>query len=131
MRNVVAKADTITEMARIMAVDPQVLERTITRYNAFAKSNSDPDFNKNCFTQTISLPPYYFGKERLFVHFCCGGIKFDRFARVLREDGSPIEGLFVAGEAAGGVHGHDRMGGVAMTAAFVFGRIAGREACRL
>lgn len=62
------------------------------------------------------------------MHFCCGGIKLNKNAEVVTTSGGIIPGLYVCGEASGGPHGHDRMGGVALMSAFVFGRIAGKEA---
>ncbi len=129
--NVVYKSNTVKEMALKMNVSPHVLEKTIADYNKYAKDGIDPKFKKNIITQTIETPPYYFGKEKLGVHFCCGGLRFSPRAEVLKKNGDPIPGLYVAGEAAGGAHGHDRMGGVSMTTAFVFGRIAGIESGKL
>lgn len=81
--------------------------------------------------QTIIYPPFYVGQERVGVHYCCGGLKFNHKAQVLNTSDEPIPGLYVAGEASGGVHGKDRLGGIGLTEAVVFGRIAGREAARL
>ena len=53
-----------------------------------------------------------------------GGIYIDENA------GTGVEGLFAAGETAGGPHGADRMGGAAITATQVFGRRAGNSAAR-
>ena len=61
-------------------------------------------------------------------HTSLGGVVIDTKCRVLRPDGSPIPGLYAAGEVTGGVHGLNRIGGNAGTEVLVFGRIAGREA---
>lgn len=61
-------------------------------------------------------------------HTSLGGVAVDSRCRVLRPDGTPIQGLFAAGEVTGGVHGLNRIGGNAGTEVLVFGRIAGREA---
>ena len=63
-------------------------------------------------------------------HTSLGGLVIDTHCRVLREDGSPIPGLFAAGEVTGGVHGLNRIGGNAGTETLVFGKIAGEEAAR-
>ncbi len=128
MNGTVKKASTIKEMAKAMGVPIQNLEETIRSYNKFSAEGMDPIFGKKVFTQQINQPPFYFGKEKLAVHFCCGGIKLNKNAEVVKLDGSIIPGLYVCGEASGGPHGHDRLGGVALTSAFVFGRIAGRNA---
>ena len=128
MNKVIKKADTVEEMAAQMKVPKKILEETLETYNRYAKEGKDPLFGKTQFTQTIDRPPYYFGKEKLGVHFCCGGIKLNKNAEVVPTSGGIIPGLYVCGEASGGPHGHDRMGGVALMSAFVFGRIAGKEA---
>ena len=66
------------------------------------------------------------GKELLHVapaaHTCLGGVKIDENAA------TTVPGLFAAGEAAGGVHGANRMGGCAGTEILVFGKRAGLSA---
>ncbi|KAL6745881.1 FAD binding domain-containing protein [Haematococcus lacustris] len=44
--------------------------------------------------------------------------------------GTPIPGLYAAGEASGGVHGRNRLGGNSLLECTVFGRIAGQQAAR-
>ncbi len=56
-------------------------------------------------------------------HTTMGGIKIDRSCR------SSVEGLFAAGEASGGIHGANRLGGNAGLEVFVFGDAAGRSIC--
>ena len=51
-----------------------------------------------------------------------------RLPRVLRADGTAIEGLWAAGEVTGGIHGGNRLGGNAIADIFTFGRIAGNQA---
>ena len=128
MNGTVKKSSSIKEMAEVMGVPAQNLEETIQNYNKYAGEGLDPFFGKKVFTQKIEQPPFYFGKEKLAVHFCCGGIKLNKNAEVVKTDGSTIPGLYVCGEASGGPHGHDRLGGVALTSAFVFGGIAGKNA---
>lgn len=61
-------------------------------------------------------------------HTSLGGLVIDTRCRVLSADGTPIPGLFAAGEVTGGIHGLNRIGGNAGTETLVFGRIAGEEA---
>ena len=63
-------------------------------------------------------------------HTSLGGLVIDAKCRVLKADGSPIPGLFAAGEVTGGVHGFNRIGGNAGTETLVFGKIAGEEAAK-
>ena len=128
IKGIVKQADSIEEMATQMNIPADNLRRTLDRYNAFVQSGKDSDFGKNMFTQTISVPPYYYGRERLYVHYCCGGVRFNAKSEVLTDAGHPIPGLYAAGEVTGGLHGADRVGGCSITDCVVFGRNAGRNA---
>ena len=55
-------------------------------------------------------------------HHVMGGLKIDS------STGTNLHGLFAAGEVAGGVHGGNRLGGNALAAGQVFGKIAGDSA---
>jgi fumarate reductase (CoM/CoB) subunit A len=55
-------------------------------------------------------------------HFFMGGIRIDEVC------GTNITGLFAVGEVSGGVHGANRLSGVAFTELFVLGPRAGRAA---
>ncbi len=57
-----------------------------------------------------------------FAHASNGGILIDGTGAC------KLPGLFAAGECAGGMHGADRIGGLASASALVFGRKAGRSA---
>ncbi len=57
------------------------------------------------------------------IHYMMGGVK------VVPESGSTsLEGLFAAGEVAGGLHGANRLGGNSLTDLLVFGARAGQAA---
>src|SRR6516165_2888722 len=58
-------------------------------------------------------------------HTWLGGLKIDINGQ------TPVDGLFAAGETAGGIHGGNRIGGSALSASLVYGRRAGREATQL
>ena len=51
-------------------------------------------------------------------------------AQVLRADGTPIDGLFAAGEVTGGLHGANRLGGNGVADIVVNGRLAGLAASK-
>ena len=55
-------------------------------------------------------------------HTTCGGVRIDEKCM------SGVPGLIVCGEAAGGLHGANRLGGNAGLETMVFGRIAGKTA---
>src|ERR1700722_5632918 len=58
-------------------------------------------------------------------HTWLGGLKIDLDGK------TPVDGLFAAGETAGGIHGGNRIGGSALSSSLVYGRRAGRRAARL
>jgi flavocytochrome c len=128
IKGIVKTADTIEEAAKGMGIKPAVLEATMKRYNEAASRGSDPDFGRTTFTQRIEKPPFYYGKERPFVHFCNGGLRINARGELLDAQGSVISGVFAAGEVTGGVHGHGRLGGASLPDCVVFGRRAGRSA---
>ena len=57
-----------------------------------------------------------------------GGLRIDDRARVLREDGSPVDGLWAAGVDAGGVATGGYASGLAQ--ALVLGLVAAEDAAR-
>ncbi len=57
-------------------------------------------------------------------HHVMGGLKIDGSAA------TNLKGLYAAGEVAGGVHGGNRLGGNALAAGQVFGKIAGESAAK-
>lgn len=63
-----------------------------------------------------------------------GGLHTDLAGRVLREDGSVLDGVWAAGEAAGfgggGMHGHRALEGTFLGGCLFSGRAAGRTAAR-
>lgn len=58
----------------------------------------------------------------MYAHAANGGIKIDKTAF------TGVEGLYACGEATGGMHGADRIGGLSSANGIVFGRIAGASA---
>lgn len=60
----------------------------------------------------------------MYAHAANGGIKIDKTAA------TGVEGLYACGEATGGMHGADRIGGLSSANGIVFGRIAGASAAQ-
>ncbi len=56
-------------------------------------------------------------------HYFMGGIKVDAETSM-----TTVEGLFACGEAAGGMHGANRLGGNSLSDLLVFGNLSGRKA---
>lgn len=60
----------------------------------------------------------------MYAHASNGGIKIDKTAA------TGVAGLYACGEATGGMHGADRIGGLSSANGIVFGRIAGASAAQ-
>jgi len=58
-------------------------------------------------------------------HYMMGGVRVDA-----ETERSTVEGLYAAGEVAGGMHGANRLGGNSLSDLLVFGRRAGEAAAR-
>ncbi|MFX4292620.1 FAD-binding dehydrogenase [Streptomyces bohaiensis] len=69
---------------------------------------------------------------RLLTRKTLGGLETDLTSRVLREDGTPLPGVYAAGEAAGfgggGLHGYRALEGTFLGGCLFSGRAAGRAA---
>merc|ERR1719498_2147765 len=64
------------------------------------------------------------------IHYCMGGLEIDANSNVVKRvinNRGPVDGLYAAGEIAGGVHGNNRLGGNSLLDCVVFGRVAGKH----
>lgn len=59
-----------------------------------------------------------------------GGIHIDTEMRALTTEGTPMPGLYAAGEICSGFHGDDRISGNAILEAICGGMIAGTNAAQ-
>merc|ERR1712217_551969 len=64
------------------------------------------------------------------IHYCMGGMRINGDAEALGAGEKIVGGLYSAGEAAGGIHGNNRLGGNSLLDCVVFGRVSGRSAAR-
>ena len=124
----ITAAETIPELAEKLQM-PE-LPAAVGRHNGYLAEGEDPEYHKCISSHMIPLDsgPYYAIAQWPTIHFCMGGLKFDKTAHVLDTNGIPIPRFYAAGECCGGIHGTNRLGGNAITEAMVFGSIAGRAA---
>ena len=130
-KGLLKKFETLEEVAAWMKVDLNTLENTLDVYNEASVSGNDA-FGKKHFKNTPipksrgdSKEYFYGGLVTPALHYCMGGISIDGSGHVLKNDGSIFNGLYAAGEATGGLHGVNRLGGNALTECIVFGRVVG------
>jgi len=122
--------DSGAALAAEMGIPAKTLEETFRKYNDIAKNRNDP-YGKQFFDNApYSMnDTFYVAIVTPVVHFCMGGIEIDHESQVIGDKG-PVPGLFAAGEAAGGVHGANRLGGSSLLACVVYGRVSGDSAAR-
>lgn len=119
---------TLADIAGIIGCDAATLEATVMTYNEGVEAKNDAVFGRTSLDVALTEAPYYTVEIAPAIHHTMGGVKIDTSAEVINTDGTPIEGLFAAGEVTGGVHGGNRIGGNAVTDIVVFGRISGKSA---
>ncbi len=121
-------APTIRELARSLDMDPDTLEMTLDRYNAFCEKGIDADFGRSPGSLVpLERPPYYCVEMWPGGPNTQGGPRRNAKAEVLNTDGDPIPGLYSAGEL-GAIYGMLYPGaGGNLTECVAFGRIAGEN----
>lgn len=122
------RADTLEDLAKQIGMNPAVLVKTIQDYNSYVDCGEDPDFHKNVLGLKCEVAPFYATPRKPAIHHTMGGLVIDTKAHVLNKDGQIIDGLYSAGENAGGIHAGNRLGGNSLADIFTFGRIAANTA---
>ena len=120
--------DTLEGLAKQIGMDPDVLVETIKKYNSYVDAGKDPEFHKNVLGLKCKVAPFYATPRKPAIHHTMGGLVIDTKAHVLNKDGKIIDGLYSAGENAGGIHAGNRLGGNSLADIFTFGRIAANTA---
>jgi succinate dehydrogenase/fumarate reductase flavoprotein subunit len=133
-------AGSIRELAVKMNVDPDALEATVLRYNAFAEKGEDPDWGDpeqvrsatgpdTTSLQPVLGPVYGAIQQWPGTLGTCGGPQIDADARVLGTEVPIIDGLYAAGNTAASVLGGSYPGGGSCIGpSMVMGYRAGRHA---
>ncbi|HHX84588.1 MAG TPA: 3-oxosteroid 1-dehydrogenase [Actinomycetales bacterium] len=134
-------ADTLEELAGKIGVPADKLAATTQRFNGFAEKGVDEDFQRGVsgydhyYGDITNKPNPSLGPVRKAPFYAVkmvpgdlgtkGGANTDVHGRVLRADGSVIEGLYAAGNASSPVMGHTYAGpGATIGPAMVFGYLA-------
>jgi flavocytochrome c len=130
-RGLMKRFEGIESLARELNVNVDILKTTFKEHNEAEKSKNDK-FGKKFFHNGpwIDNDIFHVAIITPVVHYTMGGIKIDKDACVLSDKDKPIKGLYAAGEAAGGVHGINRLGGSGLLGCVVFGRVAGDSASK-
>ncbi|WP_371666079.1 FAD-binding protein [Streptomyces sp. NBC_01241] len=138
------RADGIAELAVAIGVPPEELTATVERFNGFARTGKDTEFGrgdsaydryygdptlKNPNLDEIVKAPFYAVRIEVGDLGTKGGLVCDEHGRVLREDGSLIDGLYATGNTSAPVMGGEYAGpGATIGPSIVFGYVAARHA---
>ncbi|HXF34451.1 MAG TPA: FAD-binding protein [Candidatus Acidoferrales bacterium] len=136
------RAESIADLANLLEIDADALCATVAGYNAAAfddESKFDAtrmdglqalyelDIPKSNWARPIDRPPYFAYPLACAIAYTFGGLATNDEAEVLRTDGTPLPGLYAAGEI-NGLFFKRAPGGTSVLRGLVFGRIAGRNA---
>ena len=141
------RADSFAELAKQMGVPSEQLTETMRRFNAMASVGIDSQFRRgqSAYDRYYGDPtitpnpnlrplvggPFYAVKMVLSDLGTCGGLRADGRARVLREDGTAIDGLYAIGNTAANAFGATYPGaGATIAQGLVYGYIAAMDATR-
>jgi 3-oxosteroid 1-dehydrogenase len=143
-QGIVFKADSLAELAGKIGVPADALAETVETFNGYARAGKDPEFGrgdsaydryygdpnlKNPNLDPLETAPYYAFRLEVGDLGTKGGLVADEHARVLREDGTAIDGLYVTGNSSSSVMGNEYAGpGATIGPSIVFGYIAARHA---
>jgi len=139
--------DTIAGLARRCGIDPAGLEATVARFNKFAETGVDEDFQRGASAYNrfyadpthkpnpslgkIEKPPFRAAPLYPGDVGTSGGVLANERAEVMRSDGSVIPGLYAAGNCVASLCGPYYVGaGQSVGTSSVFGYIAAKQAAR-
>lgn len=119
MGGALCRAPGIEALAVEAGIDAGGLAATLAEYNAGMPA------------WPIRQAPFYALPIAPGITYTFGGIAVDGDSRALREDGTPIEGLYAVGSTTGGLEGGERAGYVGgLIKAAVTGLLAAERICR-
>jgi 3-oxosteroid 1-dehydrogenase len=133
------------ELADKIGVPKSQFTTTLTRFNEMSRTGHDADFDRgssaydryygdptitpNPNLRALDKGPLYAVKMVLSDLGTCGGLRADDHARVLREDGTAIKGLYAIGNTAANAFGTTYPGaGATIAQGLVYGYIAAHDA---
>ncbi|MFD4292802.1 3-oxosteroid 1-dehydrogenase [Rhodococcus sp. NPDC058505] len=144
---VITSAGSMRELAEKIGIPADALAGTVDRFNAHARSGTDPDFGRgqsrydhyygditnrpNPSLGELTKPPFYAAQMVPGDLGTKGGVETDSVGRVLHADGTVIGGLYAAGNTSAPVMGHTYAGpGATIGPAIVFGYLAALDAAQ-
>ena len=124
----VFKADTVSELAEM--IHTPNLEATLTQYNEDVKKGEDSVFGRTDNLLSFEEGPYYAVYTVPYLMMTAGGPRINGSAQLMREDGTAIGNVYLAGEIIGSANiaGHNTIGGIGHGICATWGKIAAESA---
>ena len=127
------KADTLEELAEKLNIPVDNFVATVKRYNELCAKGVDEDYGKEKHRMTpVDTAPFYGIRTCAWHLTTLNGCRINTDMQVIREDGTPIEGLYATGDASGGFFSTtypNLMTGLACGRTMTFGRHAAKVIC--
>ena len=130
---ILARADTLAELAQKLGLDAQAVAASVARWNeqcargTHGEHGEDSDFGRPPASMIpIVKPPFYGASVWATLSNTQGGPVHDAQSRIIDAYGQPIPRLYAAGEN-GSAFGHLYLSGGNIAECFVTGRIAGKH----
>ncbi|WP_316347120.1 FAD-dependent oxidoreductase [Desulfuromonas acetoxidans] len=131
-RGNVFKANSIKELAKMLDMDPAVLQSSVDKMNSWAQTREDGEFKKDSkFLRAVATPPFYATKLTPRHLGTLGGVRINEKTEAVNEHDEAVPGLYVVGTDAGGMYGDSYdllLGGGTAGFAVNSGRIAADSA---
>ena len=124
------KADTLEELAEKLNIPVDNFVASVKRYNELCYKGIDEDYGKGAHRMTpVDTPPYYGIRTGAWHLTTLDGCRINTDMQVIREDGTPIEGLWATGDVTGGFFANNYPNlftGLACGRTMTFGRRAAK-----
>ena len=107
-------------------MDANTLQNTVDTYNGYVDAGVDAAFGRpaDYLKMKIGSGPYYLIEQKPRFATTMGGLVVNTSLQVMNQGGSPIGGLYAAGEVVGGVMGDDSPSGANNGWALTSGKLA-------
>ena len=127
------KADTIEELAGLLGVPADELQKTIDRYNELCDKGADVDFGKkSAYMHKIVTAPFWGIRKHIRVSSIDSGVNTNANGQALDADGKVIEGLYCVGNVGGVFYGGAdypfHQTGLSLGRCYTFGMLAAKHA---
>lgn len=100
----VIEADTLEELAEGLGLPVEDFVATVERYNSFCENGVDEDYGKEKHRLTpVNQAPFYGVRTGAWHLTTLNGCRINTDMQVIKEDGTPIEGLYASGDCTGGM----------------------------